>query len=131
MIYMVPECTGIAVIQDHKILLGWRADGQGWSMAGGKVEKNETIAVCAKRELFEEFGLVANQLIYRGQVTSQAYLKGTLQTVKPHIFLCYDYDGKVQINIKEMEDYRWFPLPTIEKLEPLFLPTKEALSLIR
>ncbi len=41
------DSTGIAVIQDNKLLLGYRTDGQGWSLAGGKQEGSESLEECA------------------------------------------------------------------------------------
>lgn len=54
--------VAVFVISDSKIVLGKRknAHGQGaWASPGGHLEFGETLEACAKRELLEETGLIA------------------------------------------------------------------------
>lgn len=39
-----------------------------WIGVGGKLEKDESPFECAKREIYEETGIDANNLLYRGRV---------------------------------------------------------------
>lgn len=122
--------TGIAVIQNNKLLLGYRTDGQGWSLAGGKQEHNETLEDCAKRELLEEFGIVSKQLEYLGQIKSKALVGNKKQTVEPHIYICHDYTGQIKLDRKEMLNYMWVNLRMGTNIPKLFPPTEEAIHLL-
>lgn len=52
------------IIEDEyeRILLQLRSDNHCWGYAGGSVELDEEVEEAAKRELFEETGLVAEEL---------------------------------------------------------------------
>ncbi len=90
------DSTGIAVIQDNKLLLGYRTDGQGWSLAGGKQEGSESLEECALRELYEEFGLKSDSLEYLGQVNLRLLLIiNTNQCI--HTYMCVEI-SKVKLN---------------------------------
>ena len=52
----------IIIDKDKRILLGKRTDNLLWGYAGGSVEIDEKVEDCAKRELLEETGLVANNI---------------------------------------------------------------------
>lgn len=125
---MLDKCTGIIVLKENKILLGLRADGQGWCIAGGKMEENETPYECAIRELKEEFGVAALNLDYLGQVESRALVKGIERAVKPHIFLCKQFTGEIEIAINEMLEYKWVKFDEIEEIDNFFLPSKKAIK---
>lgn len=54
--------AGVIVYQDNKILLQLRQDNQTWALHAGGIEIGEEIEETARRELFEETGLIAEQL---------------------------------------------------------------------
>lgn len=58
------QCAGSIIIENEKgeILLGRRTDNHMWGYAGGSIEIDERIEECAKRELFEETGLIADEM---------------------------------------------------------------------
>jgi len=124
------DSTGIAVIQDNKLLLGYRTDGQGWSLAGGKQEGSESLEECALRELYEEFGLKSDSLEYLGQVKSKAVVNNKHQSVHPHIYVCRDFKGQIKLDRKEMLNYMWINLRMGVNIPKLFPPTEEAIELL-
>ena len=124
------NCTGIAVIQDNKLLLGYRTDCQGWSLAGGKQKKNESLEECASRELFEEFNITSNQLEYLGQVKSKAIVNKKSQEVQPHIYICKDFSGEVKVDRDEILNYMWVNLRMGANIPKLYPPTEEAIHLL-
>ena len=52
----------ICVDTDNNILLGRRSDNHMLGYTGGSVEIDEHVEDCARRELFEEMGIVAKKL---------------------------------------------------------------------
>ena len=52
----------ICVDEDNRILMGKRSDNHLWGYSGGSVEIDEYIEDCAKRELEEEMGIIADEL---------------------------------------------------------------------
>ena len=53
--------VGVAVVRHSQVLLGMRKGSHGagsWSFPGGHLEYGESFEACAKRELFEETGLI-------------------------------------------------------------------------
>lgn len=48
--------------ENGQVLLGKRTDNHQWGYAGGSIELGETVEEAAKRELFEEMGLVADEM---------------------------------------------------------------------
>lgn len=49
--------VSVAVMQDGKVLLTQREDFEFWALPGGGVERGETLAQAARREVLEETGL--------------------------------------------------------------------------
>ncbi|PAB58726.1 NUDIX domain-containing protein [Anaeromicrobium sediminis] len=123
-------CTGVVVIKDNHILLGERCDDQGWSLAGGKQEKNETLEECAKRELKEEFGIDSLKLKYLGKVYSKAMVKGVEKKVSPSIYVCETFKGQIKLDLREFKDYKWVHINNALNIENLFLPSREGIKLL-
>ncbi len=75
--------TGAGVIVENgrgEVLLGRRADNHMWGYFGGSVEIDETVEDCARRELLEEAGLVADELelftVFSGPEAHYVYPNG-------------------------------------------------------
>jgi 8-oxo-dGTP pyrophosphatase MutT (NUDIX family) len=127
---VLTDCTGVAVISGQKVLLGLRADGQGWGLAGGKREANETMEECAQRELFEEFGLRARHLTRLGTVEAPVRIKGKPALVGPSIYSCESFIGEVRIEPREIIEFGWFTIDEALLLSPIFPPSREGLKLL-
>lgn len=74
--------TGIIVEYDNQILLQHRSDTNDYGTPGGNVELDEKIMDAAKRELFEETGIVVHELslfgIYSGKSQVTIYPNGDI-----------------------------------------------------
>ena len=69
-----------------------------WIGIGGKFEKGESPFDCARREIYEETGLIANVLNYRGIVT---FVSNEFGTEYMHLFHCTDYSGNLKNDCEE------------------------------
>ena len=95
-----------------QILLGMKKKGFGagrWNGFGGKVEAGETIEAAAKRETFEEGGLVAEQVDPFG--VFEFSFQQNNETLEVHVFRVLAYRGQPQES-DEMAP-RWFALNEI------------------
>ena len=80
-----------------------------WSIPKGHVEDGETFLETAKRELFEETGLVCKNII-EDKIFNDTYIiirpdKSISKIV--HYFIGYVTDKNVKIQPEEIQDYFW------------------------
>jgi 8-oxo-dGTP pyrophosphatase MutT (NUDIX family) len=111
-------------VKDGEILIGRRRDGTGWCGPGGGIEDGETPEQAARRELNEEFGIKANEMIPVGVMNGLPERYGV-----PFIFLCTDYDGIPKCDGKEMEDARFCKLDELPEFH-LFPPFMKSVSML-
>lgn len=110
---------GVCVIVENtstkKILLGKRKNSYKagtWGLPGGRLEKNEPLRACARRELLEETGLIGNVFDYVGVIRE---LQGN-KAEKGYNFIhfaysCADCSGNVKLNEPDKcEEWEWFSL---------------------
>ena len=71
-----------------------------WIGIGGKLECGETPHECARREIYEETGLNADTIFYRGIITFVSDLYGTEYM---HLFTCNSYSGVLKRDCDEGE----------------------------
>jgi 8-oxo-dGTP pyrophosphatase MutT (NUDIX family) len=116
--------TGVFVYKDGKVLLQKRRDNGLWSDPGGCVEIGETIEEAAKRELFEETGLIANNLeffkIYSGEDVIFTYPNGDKIYCIGIMWICEDYTGNLIDENDETLELKWFDInESLDQLSPL------------
>ena len=71
-----------------------------WIGIGGKFEDKESPFDCAKREILEETGILAEKLSYRGIVT---FVSDIYPTEYMHLFTCTEFSGKEKSDCDEGE----------------------------
>lgn len=96
-----------------------------WVGIGGKFLDNETPFDCARREIFEETGLTAKSLIYRGIVT---FVSNEFGTEYMHLFTCKDFSGEINTDCNEGK-LEWVKISDVYSL-PLWAGDKIFLSLL-
>lgn len=121
------RCCGIVIKKGSEVLLGNRGDGQGWGLAGGKLEEGESFYEAALRELMEEFSLVALSMMELGRVQEYAEVKGNRMLVEPLIYLCNEYEGIPQADGCEILEIKWFNYQEAISILHMFPPSKQAL----
>ena len=112
--------VGASVIVEDKegrILLQLRSDNHCWGYAGGSVELDEVVEEAAKRELFEETGLIANNLelfgVFSGADTHYIYPNGDEVSNVDIVYVCKDYSGELLCQQGEVDDLRFFEIDKI------------------
>ena len=71
-----------------------------WIGIGGKFEDKESPYDCARREIFEETGYLAQKLSYRGVVT---FVSDIYPTEYMHLFTCKTFSGEEKPDCDEGE----------------------------
>lgn len=93
--------------QDRHILLVRKPKCR-WTLPGGKVERGETIADAAMRELLEETGLGVDGVLYLMELESG----GT----RHHVFEASLLDSHEARPQNEIFDCMWYPLDAVQNL---------------
>lgn len=113
------------IVEDSKgrILLQKRTDNHCWGYAGGSVELDEVVEDAAKRELFEETGLIAERLdlfgVFSGKDTHYIYPNGDEVSNVDIVFICTQYSGTLKCQKGEVDELRFFSVDEIpESISP-------------
>lgn len=120
--------VGVLVFKDNHLLLGKRINAHGgntWCPAGGHLEYGETPIQCAKRELFEEAGLIANKVI-QGPWTNDVFEKEQKHYVTLFMIVT-EFSGTLEN--KEPDKclgWGWYPIDNLPS--PLFQTVQTCLE---
>lgn len=135
------QCAGSVIVENEKgeVLLGRRTDNHMWGYSGGSVELGETVEECAKRELFEEMGLEAEELelfmVNSGPEAHYIYPNGDEVYNVEIVYLCRKYHGEIKRQEEEVEEIRFFSteeMPSMEEISPPIRPVmRNYLELLR
>lgn len=118
--------VGASVIVENEngeVLLQKRADNHCWGYAGGSVELDEVVEDAARRELFEETGLIARKLtlfgVFSGKETHYVYPNGDEVSNVDIVYLCKEYSGQLKMQESEVEALCFFAADHLpENLSP-------------
>lgn len=121
--------AGVIVVDcENRILLQLRSDNHCWGYAGGSVELDEAVEDAAKRELFEETGLIAESLelfgVFSGKDTHYIYPNGDEVSNVDIVYVCRKYTGTLKCQVGEVDDLKFFRLDEIPEniSQPLRVP---------
>jgi len=111
----------ICVDSQNRILMGKRSDNHKWGYSGGSVEIDERVEDCAKRELYEEMGLIADELeffcVNSGPETHYVYPNGDEVSNIEIVYICCKWHGEIRSNDGEMEELCFFSKDEIDLSE--------------
>ena len=110
-----------------RVLLQLRSDNHCWGYCGGSIEVDERVEEAAKRELWEETGLIAEEVelfgVFSGPELHYVYPNGDEVSNIDIVFLCKHYVGELKPQEGEVEALRFFALDDIpENLSPPIRP---------
>lgn len=119
---------------DGRALLQRRRDNGLWASTGGALELGETFEDAARREAYEELGLVPGALelmkIYSGESQHHVYPNGDEVYVIAAVHLCREWTGTLRVDESECLDARFFALdelPSADEIHPPDVPMFEDL----
>jgi len=117
---------GVLIIRDGKVLLGKRKGGLAsgtWALPGGKLDFDERLEDCAKREIKEEMGMkvdglelisVSNDIMYNEHYVTLGF-KASIASGNP-----------VLKEPEKCEIWEWFDINNLPK--PLFVATRSVIE---
>ena len=107
----------IVVDECGRILLQLRSDNNTWGYAGGSVEIDEKVEDAAKRELYEETGLIAKELtllgVFSGKEMHNIYPNGDEVSNVDIVYVCKRYAGNLRCQEGEVDALKFFPIDEI------------------
>lgn len=124
----------IVVDECGRILLQLRSDNSTWGYAGGSVEIDEKVEDTAKRELYEETGLIAKELtlfgVFSGKELHNIYPNGDEVSNIDIVYICKNYEGELKCQAEEIENLKFFYISELPDniFKPNLLAIKEYVS---
>ncbi|MGN0641575.1 MAG: NUDIX hydrolase [Huintestinicola sp.] len=131
---MHPAASVIVENEKGQILLQRRADNGTWSYCGGAIELFEKAEDAAKRELFEEAGIYAEELelfgVFSGEELHFTYPNGDEVSTIDILYICRKWHGQLVCQEEEVTELRFFDLDKLpENINPpVAMPLKKYLS---
>ena len=117
------QCAASVICIDDqgRLLLGKRSDNKMWGYSGGAVEIDERVEDCAKRELYEEMGVTAEELeffyVNSGPEAHYIYPNGDEVSNFEIIYICRKWHGEPKSLDGEMEELRFLSCDEINLSE--------------
>ena len=120
---LLPHAIVVVFDNEGKVLIETRADDGYLDFPGGTIDIGEEVEAAAKRELFEETGIIADGLklfnIYSGEITKYKYFNEDVIYGIDIVYLCYKYHGELKAQPEEVSELRFMKLDDIKgKLSP-------------
>jgi len=103
--------------KQNRVLMQKRTDSGQWGFPGGFMELGENVQDTARREVYEETGILLDKLelfgIYSGPQYDKTFSNGDQVAVVLIIFNCKQYSGELAESKKESIQNRFFPLDAL------------------
>ena len=120
---LLPHAIVVVFDNEGKVLIETRADDGYLDFPGGTIDIGEEVEAAAKRELFEETGIIADELklfnIYSGEITKYQYFNEDIIYGIDIVYLCYKFRGELKAQPEEVSELKFMKLDDIKgKLSP-------------
>lgn len=127
---MICGASTIVLNEKNEVLMQQRTDDGHWGYPGGSVELYEPVEEAAKRELFEEVGVIADELellgVFSGERLRHVYPNGDQASIVDIVFVCRQYHGDLTCQEGEVEQIGFFPLHQLpQPVSPTCMPAFE------
>lgn len=130
---MICGASTIVINEAGEVLMQQRTDNGHWGYPGGSVELYEAVEDAAKRELFEEVGVIADELellgVFSGERLRFVYPNGDQASIVDHVYICRKYHGELKCQEGEVEQLGFFPLDQLP--QPVCLTCMPAFEALR
>lgn len=122
----------IVINKENQVLLQKRTDNQCWGYHGGSVDLDEVVEEAAKRELFEETGLIADSLelfgVFSGKELHHIYPNQDEVSNIDIVYLCKEYNGETIRQEDEVSELKWFDINQLpDNINPPNIPALKKL----
>jgi len=111
---VLPHSVVVLFNDKNQVLLEERADDGYFDFPGGSIDLKESAEEAAKRELFEETGLIADELVllkvYSGEITHYVYFNGDEIYGVDLVYICKKYHGKLTPQKEEVNNLQFYDL---------------------
>jgi len=117
---IIMPCSAVIVLNEkNEILLQKRVDNGLWALHGGAIEVDEEIESAARREMYEETGLIADELeffkVFSGKKNHHIYPNGDEVYIIDNIFVCKKYHGELSCQKEEVQELKFFSIKDLPK----------------
>lgn len=126
------QCGASIIVEnaEGEILLQLRTDEPSWAYAGGSVELDERVEDAAKRELYEEIGLIAEELeflgVFSGPEMHHVYPNGDQVSNIDMVYICRRYKGTLRCDNDEVKQLGFFSIDSLPS--EIFKPNAAAIQ---
>lgn len=111
---VLPHSVVVVLNDKQEVLLEERSDDGYFDFPGGGIDLKESGEEAAKRELFEETGLIADELelfnVYTGEITHYVYFNGDEIYGVDLVYLCNKYHGEIKPQPEEVKHLKFYDL---------------------
>ena len=127
---IVPHSVVILINPQNQVLLEERLDDSYFDFPGGGIDLGESSEEAAKRELFEETGLFAEELelfkVYSGEITHYIYANGDEIYGVDLVYICRLYNGELTPQPEEVKSLAFYDFDALP--EKMWIRNKQIIE---